>query len=417
MVASSLRFYALAAFLIPGAILGLSRQKTGTETSPAANPVAQSLDPVVQRGLDWIAAAQHEDGGWGAGSHGEQQIRDARAVKTDPATTAFAAQALLRAGAYPEAVTRATDYLVRAVLTAPAAGPLITDIQGTQPQTKLGPFIDTVLTTQFLSRVLSDLPRDSERHERVAAALNRCVVKLQEAQLADGSWGSRTGWAPVLQSSLATSALEMASVAETVTVNDASLDRARDFQKAQFDAESGRGAGEGAAGVELYSLSGAKRANAAESRAAREAVDAAKARGDLPADAEVNEENLRAIGMSPGVASSLATASLESDVQSERLRDDDVLRGFGTNGGEEYLSYMQTSEALVIEGGAAWDEWRNDMLQKLANIQSPDGSWTGHHCITSPVFSTAAVVQTLTADRDAELLIEAAKITTDSGRE
>jgi hypothetical protein len=374
---------------------------------------------VVERGLDWLAKAQQKDGGWGAGLHAAQDIRDPHAVKTDPASTAFAAQALLRAGVYPEAVARATDYLVGAVESHPEAGPLITDIEGTQPQVKLGPYIDTVLTTQFLSRVLADMPegpRGTDRRERVAAALSRCIKKLQAAQLPDGSWGSRTGWAPILQSSLAASALEMAALAEAASVDGDALERARAFGQGQFDVGTGRGSGEGAAGVELYSVASAKRASAAQSRAAKDAIVEAKSRGDLPENAEVNEENLRAAGVAGGVAGGLASASYASDLQSHRLREDDVLRGFGSNGGEEYLSYMQTSEALVIEGGGGWEEWRKSILSRLEDIQSPEGSWTGHHCITSPVFSTAAVLQAVTADRDAELLVEAAKITTETGR-
>jgi len=331
-------------------------------------------------------------------------------VKTDPATTAFAGLALLRAGAHPEAVKRATDYVVRAVEAAPEAGPLITDITRTQPQTKLGPFIDTVLTVQFLSRVVENLPEGSDRMKRVRGALEGCVRKLQAAQLTDGSWGANRGWAPVLQSSLATSALEMASVAET-DVNPKSLSRARDYQKSLFDVATGRASGEGAAGVELYSLASAKRANAAGARYAVRAIEEAIAKGDLPADAEVSEANLDAAGVPAGVAGGVAESFFAADLQGDRLANDDaLLRGFGSNGGEEYLSYMQTSEALVIEGGDAWLQWKEKMHFKLEKIQSPDGSWTGHHCITSPVFSTSAVVQTLTADLDEELLRKAATL-------
>jgi len=49
------------------------------------------------------------------------------------------------------------------------------------------------------------------------------------------------------------------------------------------------------------------------------------------------------------------------------------------------------------------------MRDRLLKIQSPDGSWTGHHCITSPVFCTAAVVQCLTADREVDLLRETSR--------
>ena len=193
---------------------------------------------------------------------------------------------------------------VRAVEAAPEAGPLITDITGTQPQRKLGPYIDTVLTVQFLSRVVENLPAGSDRMKRVRGALEGCVRKLQAAQTGDGSWGADRGWAPVLQSSLATSALEMASVAET-DVNPESLNRARDYQKGRFDVASGRASGEGVAGVELYSLASAKRANAARARYAMSAIEEAKAKGDLPDDAAVSEENLDAAGVPADVVGGL----------------------------------------------------------------------------------------------------------------
>ncbi len=93
----------------------------------------------------------------------------------------------------------------------------------------------------------------------------------------------------------------------------------------------------------------------------------------------------------------------------DRLSDEQLLKGFGNNGGEEFLSYLMTSESLVILGGEKWTKWNSSMHRRLARIQSNDGSWTGHHCITSPVFCTAAVVQTLHVDNDRELLRKIAK--------
>jgi hypothetical protein len=81
------------------------------------------------------------------------------------------------------------------------------------------------------------------------------------------------------------------------------------------------------------------------------------------------------------------------------MQDDDVLSGFGNNGGEEYLSYMMTSESLAADTGEEWDAWYQKMYNRLGKIQNADGSWSGHHCITSPVFCTAAVILTMTADR------------------
>ena len=41
----------------------------------------------------------------------------------------------------------------------------------------------------------------------------------------------------------------------------------------------------------------------------------------------------------------------------------------------------------------------------VKEVQNGNGSWTGQHCITSPVFCTSAVILALTADRDAEILL------------
>ncbi|HEX6225217.1 MAG TPA: hypothetical protein VFZ52_12440, partial [Chryseolinea sp.] len=49
----------------------------------------------VDRGLTWIIRAQNANGGWGAGSHGRQDILDPHAVAVDPATTAMVSMALL----------------------------------------------------------------------------------------------------------------------------------------------------------------------------------------------------------------------------------------------------------------------------------------------------------------------------------
>jgi len=100
----------------------------------------------------------------------------------------------------------------------------------------------------------------------------------------------------------------------------------------------------------------------------------------------------------------MARAYDQNRQTTEMLKDDRVLQGFGNNGGEEFLSFMMTSESLVLQGGEDWDGWNKRMLDLLQKIQNQNGSWSGHHCITSPVFCTAAAILTLTTDRDAEFL-------------
>jgi hypothetical protein len=183
-------------------------------------------------------------------------------------------------------------------------------------------------------------------------------------------------------------------------INLLALKRARDYQQANVDAVSGAAKVSEAAGVELYSFAGAGRAFGGRAGRARQLVEQAKAEKRLPADAPVTAETIGIAGASSGEAKILADAVRKVQSRNARLSDENLLKGFGNNGGEEYLSYMLTSESLVIEGGQPWEDWNAKMHSRLEKIQSADGSWTGHHCITSPVFCTAAVLQTLTVERD-----------------
>ena len=280
-------------------------------------------------------------------------------------------------------------------------GPRVTELQATQPQTKLGPLVDTALTVQFLSRVVPLLPKGHALADRANAALDKALGKLHGAQMKDGEWG-KGGWANALQGSLGAVALESAAAAgKPIPVG--ALDNAR---KAQQDrvADSGAVDASGAAGVELYAMAGAGRNAAAQSYEALRLVNEGKSAGKVAPEADVSEESLRAAGAPATSAPALAKAFRVTSAQSARLDDARMLEGFGNNGGEEFLSYMMTSESLVIRGGDEWPKWRAKLEGLLQKVQSADGSWTGHHCITSPVFCTAAVVQAFTADHDLAIL-------------
>ncbi|HEV8290789.1 MAG TPA: hypothetical protein VGP94_02645, partial [Tepidisphaeraceae bacterium] len=74
-------------------------------------------------------------------------------------------------------------------------------------------------------------------------------------------------------------------------------------------------------------------------------------------------------------------------------------QGFGSNGGEEFLSYLNIGESLFHKGGSDWEKWDKSMSNNVNNIQNADGSWSGHHCITGRTFCTAAALNVLTIDR------------------
>jgi hypothetical protein len=145
----------------------------------------EKIQFAIDRGLSWIARAQNENGGWGAGSHARQNITDPHAVPTDPATTAMVAMALLRsgstlkAGEYSEQVNKALLYLLNAVETSDRNSPTITTETGTQIQIKLGQNIDVILTSQFLSNILDYTKDNFTLTDRIKKAQDICVSKIQ----------------------------------------------------------------------------------------------------------------------------------------------------------------------------------------------------------------------------------------------
>ena len=115
----------------------------------------ENLTLSVRDGLAWLKDAQLPSGGYGAGSHNAQHVRDPLAVKADPATTAMVATAFLRSGNtlkkgnYAKNLKGAINFLLETVENSPSTSPYITDVRNTQIQTKLGQNIDAVLTAQF----------------------------------------------------------------------------------------------------------------------------------------------------------------------------------------------------------------------------------------------------------------------------
>lgn len=369
----------------------------------------ENAERAIDGGIHWVVKAQLPSGGWGSGTHHRQDVMDPHAVQPDPATTAMVAMALLRSGHsltkgdYSQQMRRALSYLLTSVESASDQSFTITDQTGTQIQTKLGANIDVILTSQFLSNLLDGyLEFDPSLRVRVKNANTRCINKIQRAMDSNGSIQG-SGWAGVLQSSFATNAMEAAQ-AQGVRVDDKVLEKAREFQKNNFNSKTGDVNTDLGAGVMLYSVTGSARASAKEARRVDEEISQAKRDGRLPQNAAPSVANMEKIGFSPEEAMKHVTAYEVYQSAKVKAQQDEVTDGFGSNGGEEFLSYLQTGESMIIGKDNAWKKWYDTTSGRLVKIQNDDGSWSGHHCITSPVFCTATCLLILSVNNDVERL-------------
>ena len=323
--------------------------------APAAAPPAE---PDMRRPLDWLIAAQNDDGSWGDG---------AKDAHPDVATTALAGLALVRLGhtgsrgEHQEQTRRAVAYVASAVERAPQ-DEIAINPPGTLPQRKLGRNIDTFVAAQFLAEVLPTLRGPLQA--RAERALGSVVTRIERAQAKDGSY-SRDGWAPLLASAFANNGLYAAQRAGAPVDKDV-LAKGQAGLVDKYDDKTKSFAVGDAAGVQLYSVAASVMA------AAQVAQSDAPASPDLKRRAEEAEK-----------------------AGSAQLSNENVLRGYGSYGGEEHVSYMLTAEAKAALGGAGWAGFRKDIRARLAAIQRENGTWRGDHCITSTTFCTAASLITL----------------------
>jgi hypothetical protein len=325
----------------------------------AANSASNNNQPVdiaVAKGAQWIASVQGHDGGWGQDGGETSYVRQNERLETngnDVANTAVAALALRRAGnQYQPNVEKALAYILHEVENSPADGLRVTNHNGTQIQRKLGPYIDTFLTSMLLSEADGTMKTAAE-NARVRKALEKCVAKIEGNQQRDGSWNVGGGWAPVLGTSMASRSLYEAAK-KGVRVDAATVAQAEVYTKQA--APAGTAA---SAGVALY-----QSAQALEllTRSAK--------------DREANAPQIAAI--------------------KSQLSDAKFVNGYGSIGGEEFFSYLNVSDGLRRAGGEEWNKWHTDITARILKLQNQDGTWSGSHCITGRVAVTSAAILNLT---------------------
>lgn len=369
--------------------------------------IREHIQPVVNDGLAWLANAQLFNGGYGAGSHSRQGVMNPHAVNADPATTSMVAMAILRSGstlkkgAYKVQLQKALEYLLTQVESVSKDDAFITSEKGTQIQSKLGQNIDAVLTAQFFSNILKE-NLDKQTKKRIEKCLDVCVDKIQRATGTDGRV-SGAGWAGVLQSGLATSALEAAQ-SVGATLDEVVVTSQKNYLKGNYDEKSESVKTTDGAGIILYSVSNSARGSAKDARKAREIITKAKKEGKLKVNDKVTVKNLQEIGVSEEEAIAYTSSYNVYNASKQKAQQNDVMSGFGNNGGEEFLSFLQTGESMVVNDDDEWKTWYDNISGRLMKIQNEDGSWNGHHCITSPVFCTATSLLILSIENDIDNL-------------
>jgi hypothetical protein len=489
----------------PAAPVKMTNEKIETKFAVTPKPLSAS----VKNGVAYLIKTQQEDGGWAQGGGWRTTGANGGRVEgknvedpSDIGNTCFVVLALIRAGSTPAdgehkaVVAKALKYILTKVEKADKDSLYVTDVKGTQLQSKIGPYVDTFLVNLVLAELKGKAGADEAR---LTAALEKTMNKIIKHQDAQGGFANNGGWAPTLSVGIANKSFARAKQ-NGVVVDDKVFDRA--FAQSNFAARGvggppagmavggagfaggatvasapaatfaprgrvelgssapavagkpaapltgpkwmtdavaakekadsaklgvlsteafalgssadgravrggamppdsgggfGFGGGGGDAGIRLYSL-GQGAGNAQDvvnslrvdaTKAEQVLKDAKASAGEKKAAQETVENFKRAETTNVAVQRELAA----------NVNNPQFVAGFGSNGGEEFLSFLNISEALVVKGGKDWEEWDGKMVKGLEKAQDKDGSWAGHHCITGKTFCTAGALLVLMADR------------------
>jgi hypothetical protein len=413
---------------------GEEPRAAGSESNSNAPKVQpKPLADYTKKGLDYLVSQQQPDGGWGqgggwrGGANGRREGSDVN-DPSDLGNTCIATLALIRAGStaksgpYSNQIERAAQFICARVEKADVDGMYVTDVRDTQLQNKIGQYVDTFLAGLVLSELKGQMAT-IEAEQKLKQALDKTVAKIEKNQQEDGAFEGNHGWASVLSQGLASKFLNRAAQQE-VGVKDEVLRRDYLQSVASLDRKSGEFKRSAAFPSAISARPGGGRSiSAAASPAASDAgVDLYNSASNAGRISYFYESNRAAEAKAEQIASSTTAGEKDkADARAElgrlhevreaqrsaaggilkKLGDKQFVAGFGNNGGEEFLSYMNISEMLVAQGGYEWEKWDKSIAANLAQVQNADGSWSGRHCITGRTFCTATALLTLMADRAA----------------
>ncbi len=402
-----------------------------TKDKPVPEPklVANKGKPLTSHGrsaLDFLVKQQQANGGWNSGPSaaamegmalpvvgGKQPKKPTAGKDTDPfdvANTSIAALALMRAGytpksgAHSEALRKAIAGVLKSVEASDKKTLSVTERTGTQVQRKIGDNADTYLAAIMLATARGKMP-DERSEARLDRGLHKIVEKMTTNQKEDGTWNG-AGWAPVLSQALASKAINMAKQIG-MKVDKAVLDKTAKHAKETFKAiADAPGASKGAkgtgvlgmaAGVDLYAAAAAISAlqDAVNTHRALGVASKSVLRSANALDLERKEAKLQLEELDEW-EKALRDAL---KVMVKKVKDNKFVQGFGSDGGEEFLSFWLIGKALKLNELKEFGEWDKMLADRLSKSQNANGSFSGKHCITGETFCASTALLTMMADR------------------
>ena len=314
----------------------------GAESSSSPNGHTKESREAIKRGLAWLDRAKMPRGGY------RVDIGQAE----DIGCTAMAGMAMLGDGSTPtkgpnkRKLQQIVSYLIKKIEVMPASN--ITAKGNTQLQSKIGRQAHSFFALLFLTQIVGE----SHLGGVTLNSARKLAEAVTSAQLPNGGWG-RESWAPTLGTVMGWTSLRSAhfaglDVAGSPEKTAEHLIKTMETQAAQQNWMH-----------QLYK----------------------------------NAAGIRVL-----------YAMRKDDKQIVKTSFRDVLRlvdngntAFNQAGGEEYLAFHLITETMLQKGGKDWETWFPKVRDKICDVQNKDGSWTGHHCITSRTFCTAAACLVLSA--------------------
>ena len=296
----------------------------------------------IRRGMKWLERAEAIGGGYGTDI----------GQKSDIGCSSMVGLAMLADGSTPRVgpnrlkLKGLNSYLIKKAQDMPALN--ITSAAGTQLQNKIGDQAHTFFALLFLSQIAGE----TQLVNSTLKACEKLTDAIVKTQRADGSWGGNS-WAPVLGTVMGWTSL-----------------RSSHF-----------------AGLDV----GGSPEKTAECliRTMKNNLNKQHWMHQLYKDAA----GIRVLYAMGKEKEPIVKSSFQKVL-------DLVTKGktaFNQAGGEEYLAFHLITETMLQKEDDDWDRWFPVVRDKIISVQNRDGSWTGHHCITSRTFCTAAACLVLSA--------------------